>query len=98
MGTITFLRAQLFFVTYNSRCNDSTECTRAATHVENNKYSIWFFIYLRFPVPENIDEKRKRGKIEAALLDPNTPLSLWQEFAKSDYGLINGNCPTSSLH
>lgn len=41
-------------------------------------------------VPENIDEKLKRGKIEAALSDPNTTLSQWQEFAKSDYGLING--------
>lgn len=42
-------------------------------------------------MPENIDEKLKRGKIEAALLSPNTTLSQWQEFAKSDYGLINGN-------
>ncbi|XP_031624630.1 TBC1 domain family member 20 [Contarinia nasturtii] len=40
-------------------------------------------------VPENVEEKLKRQKIEAALTDPNTPLSKWQEFAKSDYGLVS---------
>lgn len=48
-------------------------------------------VFVLFSVPENADEKLKRGKIEAALLNPNTTLSQWQEFAKSDYGLINGN-------
>lgn len=41
-------------------------------------------------MPENDDEKLKRSKIEAALSNPNTTLWQWQEFAKSDYGLING--------
>lgn len=43
-----------------------------------------------FLVPENKEEKLKRQKIEAALADPNTPLSKWQEFAKSEYGLVSG--------
>lgn len=47
------------------------------------------------PVPENVEEKSKRQKIEAALTDPDTPLSKWQEFAKSEYGLVSGkNCNT----
>lgn len=41
-------------------------------------------------MPENVEEKRKRQKIEAALADPDTPLSKWQEFAKSEYGLVSG--------
>lgn len=41
-------------------------------------------------MPENVEEKQKRQKIEAALADPNTPLNKWQEFAKSDYGLVSG--------
>lgn len=40
-------------------------------------------------VPENVEEKMKRQKIEAALADPDTPLSKWQEFAKSEYGLVS---------
>lgn len=44
-----------------------------------------------FPVPENVEEKLKRQKIEAALADPDTPMSKWQEFAKTEYGLVNGN-------
>ncbi|XP_055303037.1 TBC1 domain family member 20 [Sitodiplosis mosellana] len=40
-------------------------------------------------VPENVEEKLKRQKIEAALADPNTVLSKWQEFAKSEYGLVS---------
>lgn len=41
-------------------------------------------------MPENDEEQLKRQKIEAALADPNTPLSKWQEFAKSEYGLVSG--------
>lgn len=41
-------------------------------------------------VPENSEEKLKRQKIEAALSDPDTSLSKWQEFAKSEYGLVSG--------
>lgn len=41
-------------------------------------------------MPENVEEKRKRQKIEAALSDPDTPLSKWQEFAESEYGLVSG--------
>lgn len=43
-----------------------------------------------FLVPENVEEKQKRQKIEAALGDPDTPLSKWQEFAKTEYGLVSG--------
>lgn len=43
-----------------------------------------------FIVPENQEEKSKRKSIEDALRDPNTPLEKWQDFAKSEYGLING--------
>lgn len=43
-----------------------------------------------FTVPENSEEKLKRQKIETALKDASTPLSKWQEFAKSDYGLVSG--------
>lgn len=43
-----------------------------------------------FLVPENFEEKLKRQKIEAALADPNTTLSKWQEFAKTEYGLVSG--------
>lgn len=41
-------------------------------------------------MPENIEEKQKRQKIEAALNDPDTPLNKWQEFAESEYGLVSG--------
>lgn len=41
-------------------------------------------------VPENVEEKLKRQKIETALADPDTPLRKWQEFAKSEYGLVSG--------
>lgn len=43
-------------------------------------------------VPENQEEKAKRRLIEEALKDPNTPIEKWREFAKSEYGLINGKC------
>lgn len=48
-----------------------------------------FFSFI-FSVPENVEEKQKRQKIEAALADPDTPLSKWQEFAKTEYGLVSG--------
>lgn len=41
-------------------------------------------------MPENVEERRKRQKIEAALADPDTPLSKWQEFAITEYGLVSG--------
>lgn len=41
-------------------------------------------------VPENAEEKAKRKKIEDALDDPLTTLDDWRNFAKSEYGLING--------
>lgn len=50
-----------------------------------------------FLVPENVEEKLKRQKIEAALADPDTPLSKWQEFAKSEYGLVSGKNPIKQL-
>lgn len=42
-------------------------------------------------VPENAEEKAKRKKIEDALDNPDTTLDEWRSFAKSEYGLINGN-------
>lgn len=54
------------------------------------------FHFALFIVPENIEEQLKRHKIETALKDPATSLSKWQEFAKSDYGLVNGNCSCAS--
>lgn len=53
-----------------------------------------FFSFI-FSVPENVEEKQKRQKIEALLADPDTPLSKWQEFAKTEYGLVSG---TYSFH
>lgn len=47
-------------------------------------------ILLKFTVPENTDEKAKRKLIEQALKDPNTTIEQWRQFAKSEYGLING--------
>lgn len=41
-------------------------------------------------MPENVEERQKRQKIEAALADSNTRLSKWQEFAKTEYGLVSG--------
>lgn len=41
-------------------------------------------------VPENAEEKAKRKKIEDALDNPETTLDEWRNFAKSEYGLING--------
>lgn len=41
-------------------------------------------------VPENQEEKTKRRLIEEALKDPDTPIEKWREFARSEYGLING--------
>lgn len=49
--------------------------------------------FLLFLVPENVDERLKRQKIEAALCKTDTSLLEWQEFAKSEYGLINGKFP-----
>lgn len=49
-------------------------------------------------MPENVEEKRKRQKIEAALADPDTPLSKWQEFAESEYGLVSGMFNHSSVN
>lgn len=40
-------------------------------------------------VPENVEERQKRQKIEAALADSATPLNKWQEFAKTEYGLVS---------
>lgn len=48
-------------------------------------------------MPENVEERQKRQKIEAALADPDTPLSKWQEFAKTEYGLVSGTCGTIGL-
>lgn len=44
-------------------------------------------------VPENVEEKRKRQLIETALRNPNTSLTEWQNFAKTDYGLVSGMFP-----
>lgn len=41
-------------------------------------------------VPENHEEKLKRIKIENALDDSSTTQDEWRKFAKSEYGLING--------
>lgn len=41
-------------------------------------------------VPETYEEQAKRKLIEEALCDENTKLEVWQEFATSEYGLING--------
>ncbi|XP_062707373.1 uncharacterized protein LOC134287975 [Aedes albopictus] len=40
--------------------------------------------------PENHEEKLKRIKIENALDDSSTTQDEWRKFAKSEYGLING--------
>lgn len=57
--------------------------------IEKFYFCCWFYNF--FPlVPENVEEKLKRQKIEAALKDPNTHLSKWQEFAKTGYGLVSG--------
>lgn len=50
------------------------------------------FTFVTCSVPENQEEKAKRRLIEDALKDPNTPIEKWREFAKSEYGLINGKC------
>ncbi|KAG4072418.1 hypothetical protein HA402_004350 [Bradysia odoriphaga] len=39
--------------------------------------------------PENAEERLKRREIENALQNPNTNLQTWQNFAISEYGLIN---------
>lgn len=49
-------------------------------------------------MPENVEEKQKRQKIEAALADPDTPLSKWQEFAKTEYGLVSGMIQHQLMH
>lgn len=48
------------------------------------------FIVALFVAPENREEKAKRCLIEEALKNPNTTIEQWREFAKSEYGLING--------
>lgn len=55
-----------------------------------SKVAIILMFLMFVLVPENVEEKLKRRKIEAALADPDTPLSKWQEFAKSEYGLVSG--------
>lgn len=52
------------------------------------KFCTFYFLFL---VPENKDEKEKREKIERSLKDPTTTLKEWQEYALSEYGLINDN-------
>lgn len=81
-------------------CNFSTYSLRSTEHYSSyfhrHKWKIWlirtfkYVFYWFFSVPENVEEKSKRQKIEAALADPNTTLSKWQEFAKTEYGLVNG--------
>lgn len=39
--------------------------------------------------PENAEEQKKRKEIENALNNKNTSLNVWQNFAISEYGLIN---------
>lgn len=51
---------------------------------------MYAFFLFAFLVPENVEERQKRQKIEAALTNRDTPLSKWQEFAKSEYGLVSG--------
>lgn len=49
-------------------------------------------------VPENAEEKTKRQQIEEALKKQTiTTLDQWREFAKSEYGLINGKCCEISI-
>lgn len=50
----------------------------------------WYHRIILRTVPENPDEKTKRRLIEEALKDPDTPIEKWREFARSEYGLING--------
>lgn len=49
-----------------------------------------FVLLFLISVPENAEEKAKRRLIESALKDPETSLEQWRDFARSDYGLING--------
>lgn len=46
-------------------------------------------IEYHFTDPENAEERQKRKEIENALNNPNTNLQIWQNFAISEYGLIN---------
>lgn len=39
--------------------------------------------------PENAEERKKRKEIENALTNSKTSLQIWQNFAISEYGLIN---------
>lgn len=39
--------------------------------------------------PENKEEREKRLRIESSLNNPDTTLKQWQEYALTDYGLIN---------
>jgi len=57
--------------------------------------SSMYILYTHFRnfslVPENSEEKIKRQLIEKALeKDSNTTLEQWRQFARSEYGLING--------
>lgn len=52
--------------------------------------SIFLYLCCVCLVPENQEEKAKRRLIEEALKDPSTTVEKWREFAKSEYGLING--------
>lgn len=49
-----------------------------------------FFVQFSCLVPENQEERAKRRLIEEALKDPSTTIEKWREFAKTEYGLING--------
>lgn len=42
-----------------------------------------------FSVPENEEEREKRKKIESSLKSPNSTLKDYQEYATTNYGLIN---------
>jgi hypothetical protein len=55
-------------------------------------------IFLCILVPENPEEKAKRQLIEEALKDPNTSIETWRGFAKSEYGLINGEKTVDITH
>lgn len=39
--------------------------------------------------PENSEEREKRQNIELSLLNPNTTLREWKDYALSEYGIIN---------
>lgn len=57
-----------------------------------------FLSFIACAAPENKEEKAKRRLIEIALKDPKTTIEQWREFAKSEYGLINGKFRLASLN